>query len=119
MRIFKYWTSITTEIIIGDQKQESKVYGGSNQSIKEAFEDAKRRLLQVPKLINGEIQREQDYEADIIEEIFDQIDDNNIVTRNRYGALVLNSKNIMFIDVDIESFLLWIRYLEEANQKKK
>ncbi len=40
------------------------------------------------------------YEADICEPIVERLDARNIVTRNRYGAEVLNSTELCFVDVD-------------------
>ncbi len=40
------------------------------------------------------------YEADIFEPIVERLDAANIVTRNRYGAEVLNSTELCFVDVD-------------------
>ncbi len=41
-----------------------------------------------------------DYSVLLLEPVVNQIDDDNIITRNRYGALVLNSTELCFIDVD-------------------
>ena len=115
MRIFKYWVPYSQKLKIdgntskqgynGNTIQNSEhvftTYGGSNFSEDEAEEDAKRKLERVQKIMDGEIYpNDEDYEADIMEEIIHQIDSDNIVTRNRYGAEVLNCKKIMFIDVD-------------------
>lgn len=100
MRIFKYWVEHSKELYIGNVKQLSKAFGGSNISKVEAVKDAENKLLKAQKIINGELKKEEDYEADILEEIVDKIDDENIITRNRYGALILNSKNVMFVDID-------------------
>ncbi|PHS05158.1 MAG: hypothetical protein COA88_12765 [Kordia sp.] len=100
MRIFKYWIEHSKDLYLGNTKQTSKVFGGSNISSNDAIKDAEIKLLKAQKIINGELKKDEDYEADIIEEIIEIIDDDNIVTRNRYGALVLNSKRLMFIDID-------------------
>lgn len=57
-----------------------------------------------------------EYEAAICEEILDEPAPRNAVTRNRYGAEVLNSENTCFLDVDrvrrpwtpLENLLRWI-----------
>ena len=43
------------------------------------------------------------YTSPICEELCETIDEHNIVTRNRYGSLVLNSEELLFLDVDIVS----------------
>ena len=100
MRIFKYWVQHSKELIIENKKQPSKVYGGSNISEDDAIKDAENKLINAQKIIDGELAPDDNYEADIVEEIIEIIDENNIITRNRYGALVLNSKKLMFIDID-------------------
>lgn len=107
MRIFKYWVEHSKELNIDGLKQPSKVFGGSNVSTFEAIQDAENKLLKVQQIINGELGKDNEYEADILEEIIEKIDDANIVTRNRYGALVLNTKELMFIDVDAYSKTLF------------
>ena len=44
-----------------------------------------------------------DYAQPICEEVCDTLDEHNLVTRNRYGALVLNSEDLLFLDVDLVS----------------
>ncbi len=119
MRIFKYWVAYTKELNIKGIKQLSKVHGGSNVSENEAIKDAENKLLKAQKIINGELDRDQEYEADIVEEIIHKIDDHNIITRNRYGALVLNSKNMLFIDIDDYSKSLADRLFKRKNTKKE
>lgn len=41
-----------------------------------------------------------DYARPICEEVRETLDEHNLVTRNRYGALVLNSEELLFLDVD-------------------
>lgn len=100
MRVFKYWKKETQSLNILGTLQPSSSYGGSNLSLEDASNEAFRKLKKAQDIINGIAQKDGSYETDIIEEIIDEIDSNNIVTRNRYGALVLNSDNLMFIDVD-------------------
>lgn len=104
MRIFKYWAIASRVLHIEDFTQESHVYGGSNISIDHAREDAEDRLdkavTKIKEKINRVYYNDPSYEVDIMEEIIEHLDTNNIVTRNRYGALVLNSTDTMFIDVD-------------------
>ena len=119
MRIFKYWIEHSKTLNIDGLKQVSKAFGGSNISESDAKKDAEKKLDRTQKIINGELRKDEDYEADIIEEIIEKIDDNNIVTRNRYGALVLNSKSLMFIDIDDYSKSLFdLLFRKEKSQKE-
>jgi hypothetical protein len=98
MRIFKFWKKETKQLNIKGVLQPSTAYGGSNLSVEDAKKDAENRLQIAQDIINGVAQ--ESYEADIVEEVIDEIDKDNLITRNRYGALVLNAKNLMFIDID-------------------
>ncbi len=115
MRIFKYWVAYSQQLNINgnhsifrfnsdltpNNEHIFTTYGGSNFSEDDAKKDAKRKLDRVQKIMNQEISPDdEDYEADIKEEILHEIDSENIVTRNRYGAEILNCKKTMFIDVD-------------------
>jgi len=115
MRIFKYWVTYSQKLkvdgntsmlsskreVIQNGEHVFTTYGGSNFSEDDAKKDAKRKLERVQKIMDSEIEPgDTDYEADIREEILYQIDSDNIITRNRYGAEILNCRKIMFIDVD-------------------
>lgn len=118
MRIFKYWQKVSKEFPIdpyvyqetnniriieenGVKKayQTTTCYGGSNISEEDAIANAKIKLQHIESRINGEPYN-YEYNVDIQEEIIYKLNDSNIITRNRYGALVLNTDEIMFIDVD-------------------
>ena len=45
--------------------------------------------------------KEHSYYALIREEIIQEIDDQNVISRNHYGAEVLNSENVVFVDCDV------------------
>lgn len=48
----------------------------------------------------GERRARGEYETEIFEMTVQRLDEANIITRNRYGAQVLNSTEICFVDVD-------------------
>ncbi|MDD5704744.1 MAG: hypothetical protein PHR35_02385 [Kiritimatiellae bacterium] len=80
--------------------------GWSFASLQEAREEASRRARRVFEIITaGRTPKQYEYlDRPIREEIVREIGDGNapaaIVTRNRYGALVLNCAGVMFVDVD-------------------
>lgn len=116
MKIPSYWVRETRELPQGAGKM--KLRGVSDVSM----QDARRRLEERAQLrlafAAGELSvdslrerlRRMDgydasgetegYEADICEPIVQKVDEQNIVTRNRYGALVLNTTSLCFADVD-------------------
>lgn len=110
MRIFKFWAEYGRILNVDGYQQYSKAMGGSHISLEDAEKQAMARLDRAQRIINGETRKDRDYEANIVEEIVEILDDQNIVTRNRYGALVLNSTNHIFIDIDdyIPGIFDWI-----------
>ena len=115
MNIFKYWAKYQEIIPVknwvnplsGKQKDIAPTYnfiGGSNISEREALVAAKEKRNRIKAIISGNPLDDTDYEVDIVEEIITTIDEDNIVTRNRYGALVLNSAHLMFVDIDNSQF---------------
>ncbi len=100
MRIFEHWTRIERRIVVFGQEKVVHAFGGSDLSLAAAADDAERRLQAVRSRLAGEPPRAEGYEADIREEVLARLDARNIVTRNRYGAAVLNSAELMFVDID-------------------
>lgn len=119
MRIFKYWVRYRKEITIAGTAQDIHLFGGSNVSESEAEKDAEKRARSLAERINTGFRKNKDYEADILEEIIDEVDSDNIITRNRYGALVLNSKNLMFIDIDTPKLSVWNLFFRGKMSRKE
>jgi len=119
MKIYKIWAK-HTEVwkvdhwkVIGNTwskdgkiDQEFNFIGGSNVSEEEAYKRALLKRDKIKKKVDGlwDYRKDNDYTIEIREEIIAKIDDNNIITRNRYGALVLNSAEVMFVDIDTAQF---------------
>lgn len=80
--------------------------GWSFESFEKAVEDAKRRAQRAFEVITrGEKPKDYDYmDRPLREEIVDRValhgEEIGLVTRNRYGALVLNTEEVLFADVD-------------------
>ncbi len=100
MKTYKYWKKETPEIIIRGQKQNVLCFGRSNASLEEASNDAYARSKKLELKLAGKPVTAEDYTADIREEVVMEIDGNNVVTRNRYGALVWNTDSVTIIDID-------------------
>lgn len=86
--------------MIDGNEQEITCYGGSNVSLEEARSRAKEKAEKIERKIKGERHLFDEYEAEIREEILQIIDDHSAITRNRYGAQVLNVENLMILDID-------------------
>jgi len=100
MKLYKYWTVEKRKILIDGIEQEINCYGGSNNSVEEAQQRAREKAEKIQRKIAGERHVFDRYEAEIREEILQIIDDHSAITRNRYGAQVLNAENLMILDID-------------------
>ncbi len=101
MRIFRLWVAQDFRFEHGGQTYAGRCFGGSNLSEADAARDAKARWQAVVGRITGTARRrDEDYVADIREEVLRELNPGNLVTRNRYGAEVLNSADHLFLDID-------------------
>jgi hypothetical protein len=109
MKLFHYWTKETATLSIQGGTKPASVWGGSNASLDEARQRAQEKLALIQERINqGFHRRDPDYETEIREEIIEELNPRNLVSRNRYCALVLNSEDTCFIDIDAVP-LTWSR----------
>ena len=100
MKLYKYWTVEKRKILIDGVEQEINCYGGSNISVEDARLRAREKAEKIQRKIAGERHVFERYEAEIREEILQMIDDHSAITRNRYGAQVLNAENLLILDID-------------------
>lgn len=100
MKIYQYWVTEKQKILIDEVEQEITCYGGSNHSVDEARARAKEKVQKIQRKIRGEKHLFDEYEAEIREEILRILDDHSAITRNRYGAQVLNVDQLMILDID-------------------
>ena len=100
MKIYKYWATEKQKILFDGVEQALTCYGGSNVSVDEARLKAKEKAEKVKRKIKGEKHLFDEYEAEIREEILRIIDDHSAITRNRYGAQVLNAEKLLILDID-------------------
>lgn len=115
MKIFRYW-ECRKECIGGC---EIRFKAGSNLSPEHAALLVEKKIgiyrrfndLQEPDPTPVELAELRmelagesgEYGAPVCEEAVTFLDERNIVTRNRYGALVLNSEDHAFLDIDFEN----------------
>ena len=100
MHLFRFWHSGEFEVIVDGQPVTITCSAGSNLSLDDAEALCSAKAERVQSLIYGNAERDNSYEKPVREEITHEIDDCNIVTRNRYGALVLNSCSLNIFDID-------------------
>jgi len=100
MKIYQYWHTETVTTTIGAETFTLKGYGGSNSSEADARLRALEKIEYVKRKIAGHPPSSETYEAEIREEVVQRIDDTAIITRNRYGAQVLNVEKVLIMDID-------------------
>lgn len=100
MKIFKYWVTEKQTIPIDGLEQTITCYGGSNISVEDARRKAQEKAEKIRRKIKGEKHLFDEYEVEIREEILQKIDDHSAITRNRYGAQVLNAEHLLILDID-------------------
>ncbi len=83
------------------EPQRTRMFAGSDVSEEEARSRAAQSLRELEQRIAEGGPAWNYEERPIREEILRELSPQNIVTRNRYGAEVLNSENLVFVDVDI------------------
>ena len=106
MRTYKFWQKIEGTLIIDGRPKQAFFLGGSNSSKLDAERSARERMEIVQRRIDGRDSEIEEYRVEIKEEVITELDPKNVVTRNRYGALILNSEQTMFIDIDQPPFSL-------------
>jgi hypothetical protein len=100
MKIYKYWVTEKQRISIDGTPQEIVCYGGSNISMEDARLKAREKAQKIERKIAGEKHLFEEYEVEIREELLQTIDECSVITRNRYGARVLNVEKLMIMDID-------------------
>ena len=109
MNFARYWSSIEVRVPARFGKPGAvRVWGASNDDEATALEAARVRAAQALAYFAGQA-RDYEYDSDIIrEELIEEFHDEAgdrlaVITRNRYGALVLNTERVLFGDIDVPS----------------
>jgi hypothetical protein len=109
MKIPKYWAKGTHEIRDSDGRPRSfTCWRWSDASVEDAREQARARAVEIARkfLSHERLDRYSYGERPLREEIIEAIRTREgkeiaVITRNAYGALVLNSPQVAFIDIDL------------------
>ncbi len=130
MKFAKYWQKIDlnlTQQLFG--KSKISVWGASNDSADAAMSAAKSRAEKLKTFIASGFKDRTDYEywnGFIKEEIVEEVKSDNgtvlaVLTRNSYGATVLNTESVLFgdIDVDMTAVGLMDRIFASFGKQKK
>jgi hypothetical protein len=100
----RHWSKVTGSADDPNGKRYAlRIWGWSADGVAEAATLARRRLADACARVASGALRDEAYfygKAPLREEIVRNVSGDAIVTRNRYGALVLNTARAPFIDVD-------------------
>ena len=106
MKFYKYWAQGEATVQRDGRPWKLRAYGGSNEGIG----DAQRRAREVAERAAAAVERgrppvsygyaDRPLREEIVEEISGANGPSAVITRNSYGALVLNTSRAMFVDVD-------------------
>jgi hypothetical protein len=119
MKIYQYWVKEAAKVSVDQEEVEIVCYGGSNDSEEAAWVKAQEKIDLIRRKIAGEEGLFEDYEIEIREQILDQLHEGAIVTRNRYGAQVLNVEKMMILDIDRAKWSWSLRQLLTFGQSNK
>jgi hypothetical protein len=103
MNIPRFWATASGEAERSGRSMAFRILGWSHASIGEAQAMARDRLVRVLDRVRRGEDLPHGYgygDRPVREEIVREVGD-GLVTRNRYGALVLNAPRALFIDVDV------------------
>lgn len=100
IRFFNYWVKVKYQIKFNNEIKEITCFGHSDISEEDAVLNSKKSFQCVKNKIENNSVADTDYSEIIKEEIIEKIDDNNIITRNKMGCLVLNTTSLIILDID-------------------
>ena len=100
MKCYKFWAHETKHISIDGELTPITLTAGSNISKEDASANASKFAAVIEANVNNRTYRHDSYEVTIREHVVKEIDSNNIITINRYGAQVLNTTKYTVLDID-------------------
>lgn len=107
MKLYKYWAKGDATVRTDGRPWTVTAFGGSDTSLGEAQQRGRERAERMAAAIarRGDRLTAYDYgERPLREELIQEIRNGDeiaaVITRNSYGALVLNTNRVMFVDVD-------------------
>lgn len=127
MKFAKYWQK--EDINLPDNSfgpTTVSVWGASNESETDASNSARNRAQQLLDFFESGFKKNdyQYWNGFIREEVLEEIqsdygDTLAVITRNHYGAMVLNTECVLFGDIDVSETNIFSRILELFGRKKR
>ena len=106
MRLYRYWADARATDDSSDPHFRTRCYAGSNESHADAEARAGERAEQLAEMLRNDVRPEYAYaDRPLREEIIDEVAIGSrgleiAITRNAYGALILNCSAALFADID-------------------
>jgi hypothetical protein len=105
MKLARYWTRDSADATgLDGGRIRIVARGWSNESLEGARQRARETAGKIAAaLVSGQIDRQKQYlygDRPLPEPITREFGSAGVVTRNSYGTLVLNTSNLMFVDID-------------------
>lgn len=128
MKFARYWRDVEVPV---DERlfgiPRVAVWGASDISTAEAKQHAQSRAGRFKELVAGGFDRLREYEywnGFIREEVLEQVSARDdrvlaVLSRNSYGATVLNTETVLFGDIDVPAAGFLVRILEKLGKRKK
>ena len=107
MRIPRFWSKQRSDFEVKGLTVAREIWGWSLTSLEDAAARARESLARIAQHLQAGTFNEDGYSyisnpprEEIVREFGDPADPLAIITRNSYGCLVLNTRDLMFVDVD-------------------
>jgi len=114
MKTFRYWSKSSERVQTPDGPWDLCCWGGSDNSVEEALRRAQERVQSVALAVTEgrNLERYSYSDRPLREEVLAEVNHEDqldaLLTRNAYGAVVLNTARVLFADID---------YAEDSNQR--
>ena len=125
MNFARFWSSVEIRVPSRFGKPAAvRVWGASNSDLAAAEQAARSRAERALDFFAGR-DDDYDYQADTIrEEVIEEFADAGgerlaVITRNRYGALVLNTERVLFGDIDLPSENIVLRLCNRIGRRAR
>jgi hypothetical protein len=107
LKVYRYWVRGSVDVPVGGQVWNVVCFGSSNESMEEASENAVasgeriKNAIMEGRELGGYSYTDRPLREELLREVHQEGELAAVITRNGYGAQVLCTANVMFIDIDV------------------